>query len=61
MSLKESLVPAEHVRLGAALAPLRSRGVLILCSGALTHNFKEMTRGKGSGEVAPWVAEFEVR
>ena len=39
MSLTKSLDPAEHIRIGKALAPLREQGVLIVGSGASFHNF----------------------
>ena len=51
--------PEHHRRLGAALAPLRAEGVLILGSGAFTHNLGEIRRGGAAELDAPgWVTRF---
>jgi 4,5-DOPA dioxygenase extradiol len=46
-----------HDRLGAALAPLRSAGVLILASGGAVHNLRGLARL--GGPVAPWAQAFD--
>jgi 4,5-DOPA dioxygenase extradiol len=59
VSLMRGAGAAEHMRLGAALQPLRELGVLIIGSGSLTHNLAEVW---GNAQEAPppaWVMQFE--
>ncbi len=53
---------AAHFRLGQALAALRQEGVLILASGAITHNFSWLGEANGpprpqAKQFTEWVAE----
>src|SRR3546814_14039458 len=41
LSLRSDLNPADHIRAGRALAPLRDHGVLIVGSGMRFHNLGE--------------------
>ena len=42
LSLKSNLDMADHIKLGELLQPLRDEGVLIIASGQITHNLREI-------------------
>ena len=58
VSVQSHLGPEHHLKLGRALAPLRDDGVLIVCSGNLTHATRELNRGGVNDPPHPWVAAF---
>lgn len=47
-----------HYNLGRALAPLKDEGVLVVGSGATTHNLRALRESK-DGFVASWALEFD--
>lgn len=65
LSLVRDAGAAAHLSLGQALAPLREEGVLILATGAITHNFSWLDWQAEAGQApltmaqtfADWVAE----
>ena len=58
LSIVHGAGPAAHEQLGLALAALRHEGVLVIASGALTHNLYELGRQMGASTAPHWVAEF---
>jgi 4,5-DOPA dioxygenase extradiol len=57
LSIQTALGADHHYRIGQALEPLRSEGVLILASGSATHNLGEL-RWDAPDDAPAWVLEF---
>jgi 4,5-DOPA dioxygenase extradiol len=50
--------PALQTRVGHALAGLREQGVLLIGSGSITHNLRELDWHAGPESVEPWAKAF---
>lgn len=50
--------PALQTRVGHALAGLRQHGVLLIGSGSITHNLRELDWHAGPESVEPWAQVF---
>jgi 4,5-DOPA dioxygenase extradiol len=51
--------PAELLRIGQALAPLRDRGVVIAGSGGIVHNLRAIHLAEKNAPVDDWAKQFD--
>lgn len=58
ISLPSRQGPALQTRVGHALASLREHGVLLIGSGSITHNLRELDWHAGPESVEPWAKAF---
>lgn len=58
LSVQSELGARHHLEIGRALAPLREEGVLVLGSGGIVHNLRELDWGDKGGPPHPWAATF---
>lgn len=58
LSIHGAKDPAYHVELGAALAPLRERGVMIVASGNVVHNLRRIDWQR-PGAAFDWAVRFD--
>lgn len=58
LSLPSRQGPALQTRLGRLLGGLRERGILLIGSGSITHNLRELDWDAGPEVVEPWAREF---
>jgi 4,5-DOPA dioxygenase extradiol len=59
LSVQSDRGPRHHLELGEAIAPLAREGVLILATGGIVHNLRDLEWDKrGTREAAAWASEF---
>ncbi len=59
LSMDYGRAPDEHYALARQLKALRDRGVLILGSGNIVHNLRQMQRGASGNQAYDWALEFD--
>ena len=59
LSMDYARPPEDHYALAKQLKALRSRGVLIVGSGNIVHNLRQMQRGAQGSEAFDWALEFD--
>jgi 4,5-DOPA dioxygenase extradiol len=56
--LLSSLDPEFHIKLGESLSPLRQEGILIVCSGQMTHNLSDIRSPGPKSSPVEWAVAF---
>ncbi|MBZ4331468.1 MULTISPECIES: dioxygenase [unclassified Corallococcus] len=59
VALPADATPAQVARMGEALRPLRSEGVLLMGSGGVVHNLRRVNFRNKLASPEPWAAEFD--
>ena len=59
VSQPSSATPEELLAIGAALAPLREKGVVLAGSGGIVHNLRRVRFAAADGAVDGWAKEFD--
>ena len=59
LSMDYGRAPSEHYALAQQLKSLRERGVLIVASGNVVHNLRQMQRGASGSQAYDWALEFD--
>ena len=59
LSMDYSRPPEDHYALAQQLKSLRRRGVLIVGSGNIVHNLRQMQRGAPGNQAYDWALEFD--
>jgi 4,5-DOPA dioxygenase extradiol len=59
LSMDYARAPEEHYALAPQLKALRERGVLIVGSGNIVHNLRQMQRGASASQAYDWALEFD--
>jgi 4,5-DOPA dioxygenase extradiol len=59
LSIPGTRSPAELFRIGELLSPLRSEGVLILGSGGIVHNLRQLDWRHRDGPPREWALDFD--
>ncbi len=59
VSLPRGASPAEVARLGEALRPLRTEGVLLMGSGGIVHNLRRVVYPDKNAPAVQWAREFD--